>query len=135
MLAGLLSFLTALMVTIAMVWPAALVAADDPSIKGQLRADIQSSMEEFIDSRTKDGGYLHYDAAKGEVLTFNFKELQSGIVKKGDFYVCFADFTDSSGRLFDLDFLVRPVGAKLQTSQAIVHAVDGTKRAYHLESK
>ena len=118
-----------------LVWPAGLGAANDPSIQGQLRADIQASMRHFIDERASDGVYLHYDAATGELLTLKFKELHSGIVKKGDFYVSCADFTDSTGKLFDLDFLIRAVEDKLQTSQAIVHAVGGKKRAYHLESK
>ena len=39
-------------------------AADDPSIKGQIRTDIQASMAQFIkDRKLEDGSVIHYDPA------------------------------------------------------------------------
>ncbi|HEV8184546.1 MAG TPA: hypothetical protein VGP40_01230 [Chthoniobacterales bacterium] len=62
-------------------------------------------------------------------------KLHEGIVKKADFYVSYADFTDASGKKFDLDFLVLRDGENFKIADAVVHAVDGEKRPYHLESK
>ncbi|HDH09245.1 MAG TPA: hypothetical protein ENG96_07210 [Gammaproteobacteria bacterium] len=108
-------------------------AADDPSIKGDLRTDIQATMDTFIKSQTIDGTLRLYDPVEDVLLKVTLKKLHPGIVKKGNFFVSCADFVDSKGRKYDLDFLVVPAGDKLITTQAIVHSVDGKKRKYHLE--
>jgi len=108
-------------------------AADDPSIKGDLRANIQTTMDTFIKNQTIDGTLRLYDPVEDVLLKVKLKKLHPGIVKKGDFFVSCADFVDSKGRKYDLDFLVVPAGDKLIATQAIVHSVDGKKRKYHLE--
>ncbi len=110
-----------------------LLAADDPSIQGSLRAGIQQSMNNFIDYQTEDGQLYMYDNVDGKLLKLKLVELHSGIVKKGNFYVSCADFQDQSGRKIDVDFMVRVIDNALTTTQALVHSVDGKKRAYHLE--
>ena len=111
----------------------AVSAANDPAIKGDLRVNIQKSMNHFIDSQAVDGSMLVYDAVKGKLLKLKLDKLHDGIVKKGDFYVSCADFIDHKGRKVDIDFMVRPVGQELVTTQALVHSIDGKKRKYHLE--
>ena len=108
-------------------------AADDPSIKGDLRSNIQQSMNDYISHQSVDGAMYVYDTIKGSLLKLRLKELHSGIVKKGDFYVSCADFIDQKGRKIDIDFMVRPSGGKLITTQALIHSIDGKKRKYHLE--
>lgn len=108
-------------------------AADDPSIKGDLRSNVQQSMADFIQQQTIDGHMYVYDAVDGKLLSLKLKKLHSGIVKKGDFYVSCADFTDQKGQKIDVDFMVRSTGDKLITTQALVHSVAGEKRKYHLE--
>jgi len=108
-------------------------AANDPSIKGDLRTNIGASMNNFIKSQIIDNNYRIYDPVEGKLHTLKFEKLHEGIVKKGNFYVSCADFTDTRGRKFDLDFLVLPNGDKLHTTQAVIHAVAGKKRKYHLE--
>ena len=108
-------------------------AADDPSIKGDLRTNIQQSMQTYIDGQTINGHMYLFDSHKGELLKLTLDELHSGIVKKGDFYVSCADFKDQHGRKIDVDFLVRTTDSKYITTQGIVHSVDGKKRKYHLE--
>lgn len=112
-----------------------LYAADDPSIKDPLRTQIQTSMKDYIQAHTVGGTLPHYDPVSGDVLRLTFKEMHSGIVKKGDFYVSCADFTDPKGRKIDMDFFVVPDNGVQRTVQGIVHSVDGKKRAYQLESK
>jgi hypothetical protein len=110
-------------------------AGDDPSIKGDLRVRIQAAMNTYVASQTINGVFRVYDPVEGRLLRLKFKALHSGIVRKGDFYVSCADFVDQAGRRIDLDFLVLPDGRALRATQALVHSVDGKKRAYHLESK
>ena len=108
-------------------------AADDPSIKGKLRANIQTTMSKFINDHTVKRTFRIYDPVAGKLHKLKLDKLHKGIVKKGDFYVSCADFVDSKGRKFDLDFLVLPDGNKLVATQAVIHSVDGKKRKYHLE--
>lgn len=110
------------------------LAGDDPSIKGELREGIQASMKSFIDRNTVDGVYYIYDSIDNKMLNLTFKKLHDGIVKKSNFYVSCADFTNPGGKIVDLDFLVIPDGDKLLTTQAVVHSIDGKKRKYHLEN-
>ena len=108
-------------------------AGDDPSIKGDLRSNIQASMNDFISGQTVDETMFVYDAVDGKLLELSLDSLHSGIVKKGAFYVSCADFIDQHGRKIDVDFMVREKNNTLITTQALVHSVDGDKRAYHLE--
>lgn len=108
-------------------------AANDPKIKGDIRSNVQYSMQQFIDSNSVDGKLFLYDSNQGKLLKLKLDELHSGIVKKGDFYVSCADFKDQNGRKIDVDFLVVKNGNQLITTQGIVHSVNGKKRKYHLE--
>ncbi len=124
---------TAALVPLFLAGPVSL-AADDPSIKGNLRTNIKASMSDFINGQTIDNNYRIYDPIEGKLQKLKFDYLHEGIVKKGDFYVSCANFVDAkNGRKFDLDFLVLPDGDKLVATQAIIHSVDGKKRKYHLE--
>ena len=109
-------------------------AADDPSIKGELRQEIKVAMDQHIKATTVEGRYVIYDAIEGELLRLKFAELHEGVVKKGDFFVSCADFTVGDHK-YDLDFLVGRKGEKLRVFQALVHKVDGDKRPYHLEDQ
>jgi hypothetical protein len=110
-------------------------AADDPSIKDPARSEVQASMKKHVDDLTVDGTYHIYDPTVGRLHRLKFDKLHEGIVKKADFYVSCADFTDASGKKFDLDFLVLRDGENFKIADAVVHAVDGEKRPYQLESK
>jgi len=107
---------------------------NDPSIKGELRKTIQTSMQTFIDRNTVDGVYSIYDPIDGKLRQLTLVELHEGIVKKGNYYVSCADFIDSNKKIVDLDFLVIPAGDRLQVTQAVIHSADGKKRKYHLEN-
>jgi hypothetical protein len=109
-------------------------AADDPSIKGSLRDNIKTSMMTFIEKRMVDDTFIIYDAVDGRLMKLKYDKLHDGIIKKRDFYVSCADFFDEKGRKVDLDFLVIRDGDNLHTIQAVIHAIDGKKRKYHLEN-
>ena len=109
-------------------------SADDPSIKGETRTNTQKAMSGHIDQNTYDGDYIIYDAVTGKLLRLQLKELHAGIVKKDDFYVSCADFVDSQGNKYDLDFLVVDNGGNFEVFEAIVHKVNDDKRKYDLEN-
>lgn len=108
-------------------------AADDPSIKGDKRTAIQAAMQEHIDRNSVEDRYVLYDAVTDDVLKLRLIRLHDGIVKKGDYYVSCADFTDHDGTEFDLDFLVVEADGRFRALQGVVHKADGVKREYHLE--
>lgn len=109
-------------------------AADDPSIKGERRSAVQAAMQKHIDHNTVDGHYVMYDALTDGLLKLKLAKLHDGIVKKADYYVSCADFRDSAGTYFDLDFLVIEKEGRFRVLQGIVHKVGSVKRKYHLES-
>ncbi len=123
------------LLTLLAVATAPALAGDDPSIKGDLRQNIQAAMNRFVEEQTVEGVVRLYDPVAGTLLLLRLEELHSGIVRKGDFYVSCADFVDQDGRKIDVDFLVLPDGDRLIATQAIVHSVNGDKRKYHLETK
>ena len=122
-------------ITICLTLGAATAAfsADDPSIKGETRTKTQKAMSDHIKENNFDGSYIIYDAVTGDLLRLQFKELHKGIVKKDDFYVSCADFTDKQGNKYDLDFLVVDNDGNFEVYEAIVHKVNGEKRKYDLE--
>ena len=110
-------------------------AADDPSIKGELRADIKKAMLEHVAANTLDGDYIIYDAVEGELLRLKFDALHDGIVKKGDFYVACGDFNAHDGTYYDLDMLVADKGeGGMLVLQSVVHKKEDDKREYHVEN-
>lgn len=111
------------------------LAADDPSIKGDLRTNIKAAMMEHVQQTRIKGDYVIYDAVAGDLKRLALKELHEGIVKKGDFYVSCADFEDADGNLYDIDFLVAPSDNELRVMQALVHKVNDDKRKYHVEDE
>ena len=53
---------------------------NDPSIKGELRKTIHTSMQTFIDRNTVDGVYSIYDPFDGKLRQLTLVELHEGIV-------------------------------------------------------
>ncbi|MDA2919013.1 hypothetical protein MYX76_05885 [Desulfobacterota bacterium AH_259_B03_O07] len=108
-------------------------AADDPSIQGAPREKSQAAMNKHVGENSYNDHYIIYDAVDGKLRRLKFKELHSGLVKKGDFYVSCADFVDDEGNTYDLDFLVGEKDGEYSVYQAIVHKVNGKKRQYNIE--
>jgi len=108
-------------------------AADDPSIKGRMRTDIQAAMSKHVEEYSVEGRYAIYDTIKGELKWLKLQKLHDGIVKKGDFYVSCADFVDLKGKQYDIDFLVAKDEGSYRVLESVVHAEAGKKRKYHLE--
>jgi hypothetical protein len=108
-------------------------AADDPSIKGDIRGNIKSAMNKMIQHNSINNVYRIYGPVEGRLLNLTLVELHDGIVKKGDYYVSCADFRDTKGKLVDLDFLVANKEGRFIATQAVIHKIGSQKRQYHLE--
>lgn len=108
-------------------------AADDPSITGIPRTGSQQAMSDHIEHNMLGENYIIYDDVSGKLMVLEFKELHSGLVKKGDFYVSCADFVDAEGNKYDLDFFVAENSGEYRVYDAIVHKVNGDKRPYNLD--
>ncbi len=109
-------------------------AADDPSIKGQQRADIKASMAAHIETTKYKDAYLIFDAVAGGLKRLDFDHVHDGIVRKGEFFVSCADFYDAAEHLYDIDFLVVEEDGQYRVVQSLVHKIDGDKRKYHVEN-
>ena len=116
-------------------WANSASAGDDPSIKGELRANIQQAINGFVAERTVDGEFLLYDPVTNKVLRLTDADIHKGIVRKGDFYVSCAGFKDQKGRKIGVDIMVIADDDNLRASQAIVHKIEGAKRPYDLTSR
>ncbi|HEB72845.1 MAG TPA: hypothetical protein ENI77_09520 [Nitrospirae bacterium] len=121
------------MATFGFVLTSPAFAGNDPSIKGKQREGIQREMTNFIVKSQLDGHFLHYDPVSGELKKLKLDKLHDGIVKKGNFFVSCADFTDVKGKKYDLDFMVIEKNGKHHVVQTLVHAVEGKKRPYQVE--
>jgi len=127
------SFLRILILSLIFAVPTICLAADDPSIQGEPREKSQTAMKTYVDQNSLNDQYIIYDAVDGKLRRLKFKELHSGLVKKGDFYVSCADFVDDEGNTYDIDFLVGEKDGEYSVYQAIVHKVNGNKRQYSVE--
>lgn len=110
------------------------MAGNDASIKGTERVAIKTAMGQHVQANMLNSRYIIYDNQKGELKKLTLDNIHEGIVRKGDFFVSCVDFRDNSGKLYDLDFLVAKQGNDFRVIQALVHAVEGKKRPYHLEN-
>ncbi len=108
-------------------------AADDPSIKGQMRTDIQAAMTTHINYSLLDGKYVVFDGMDGKVMRLTYDALHKGIVHKGEFFVSCADFRDAAGTRYDLDLLVAETDDGYRVMQTVVHKVGDDERKYTVE--
>jgi len=108
-------------------------ASNDPSIKGEQRQGIQKAMQMHVNDNTVNGNYYIYDAVTNDVKSLKYKKLLSGIVKKENFYVSCAYFTDDMGKPYDMDLLVAENNGSYKVVDSILHKVDGEKREYEVK--
>ena len=109
-------------------------AGDDPSIPAKRKAGVQKAMAAHIDANRVGDHYVIYEAVAGKLLRLRFGELHAGVVRKGEFYVSCADFTDADGTPIDVDFLVAGDEDGFRVLEGVVHKVGDAKRPYHVEA-
>ena len=110
-------------------FPVSALAGDDPGIQGETRKGIHAAMAAYIDQARVGGFYYIYDPVADSVLELKFKELHSGIVKKGTYFASCADFS-AGETAYDLDFLVAEKDGVFKVIDVIVHKAGDQKRDY-----
>lgn len=121
------------LVSVLLTIPAAR-AEESKAVSQPTRTRTQDSMREFLKARTVEGILWLYDPVENKIRRLEPRGLHESVEKKSGFYVSCADYVDPSGRKFDVDILVQPSRRGFVTTQAVIHAVDGKKRPYELES-
>ena len=121
------------MFTFVLVSCIAAVAADEASIPADVKERARVAMEQFIKHEIEvKGTFLLSDPVENKILSLNFDKLHKGMMKFQDGYLACADF--SAGKTpYDIDFLVKVADGQYRVVKAAVHAVDGKKRAGHMD--
>ena len=118
---------------LALALPAIVWSGDDPSIPKEDKAKIQAAMDTHIQGLSDKKGLPVFDHKAQAVVHLKFKELHSGVAKKGDYFVSCADFIDSAGTLYDIDLLARPSGDQYMIVESFVHKKGGEKFPYEVK--
>ena len=121
------------MFTFVAVSGSAAVAADDASIPADVKERARAAMEQFVKHEVEvKGTFLLTDPVENKILSLNFDKLHKGMMKFQDGYLACADF-NAGKTSYDIDFLVKVVDGQYRVVKAAVHAVDGKKRAGHMD--
>ena len=81
-----------------------LVHAD--SIDITTRVDLQLGLKNYIESRTADEGYEHFNVETGKIVKLTLTKLHPIIFAHENKYMMCADFLDTNGNDILLDYIV-----------------------------
>ena len=107
----------------------------DTGIADNHRDAIQKAMQQHIESVTQlngNGKFPIYDPETRSVVQLDFDKFHNSVEIKGrklSYFISCADFKDSAGIMYDLDFLVSPNYGVVAT---LIHSKDGKKTAYDI---
>jgi len=82
------------------------------------------------DTQLKGGYFLVFDSAAKKVLQLTLDKVHKDRLSQvGDnlFFAC-SDFTETGGRMYDLDFFMKNVGGDLTVTDIMIHKEDGKAR-------
>lgn len=99
------------------IFSTSLVHAD--SIDMATRVDLQLGLSNYIDSRTADSGYEHFNVETGKIQKLTLKKLHPLIFANGNKYMMCADFLDTNGNDVLLDYIVSLSGTGFRVEQEI----------------
>ena len=124
-----------LLFCLALTLMAGQVAAADMGIADNHRDAIHKAMQKHIQSVSElngNGKFPMYDPETRSIVQLAFDKLHMSVEIKGRtmaYFVSCADFTDTAGVKYDLDFLVSPNYGVVAT---LIHSKDGKKTAYDI---
>ena len=88
------------------------------------KANLQATMQRYIDQQTVDGVFLYLEARSGKVRTLHPVSAHTRILSVGQYYVLCFDFRDNKGQDVNVDFYL----ARKNTSYVVFHtAIDDRK--------
>ena len=89
------------------------------SIDMEIRVDLQLGLKNYIESRTSDNVYEHFNVETGKIEKLTLKNLHPVIFAKGNKYMMCADFLDTYGNDVLLDYIVSSSGDEFRIEQEI----------------
>jgi len=110
-------------------------------LSGQAFANenIQGTMNDYVNKLIKQNGFLPV-VHLGKILKLDIKKsskypdgFHSGVKSNGHLHASCADFVDSKGVKYDIDFLVSKSNSGYEVVQPIVHSINGKKNKYDLD--
>jgi len=93
--------------------------ANASSLDMETRVNLQMGLKDYVESRTSDSGYEHFDVATGRVERLTLKNLHPLIFVNGPKYMMCADFLDTDGNDVLLDYIVSMTGNEFRVEQEI----------------
>ncbi len=103
---------------------ATLIALATSARAGTLTTDqrvaLQMKLIDYIDERTIDGKFLHFDADRKETTALYPAHLHPRIIPIDDIYFLCADFRDVDGKAVEVDFVARIVDGDARILQTMV---------------
>lgn len=99
-----------------------------PTARPSVPATV-SVIENHIGANSDTGVYTITDPRSGQDLALSLVEVHTGAhpVESGETYHC-ADFTDTDGALYDLDFYVGVQEGAPEVVEVLIHKVNGKER-------
>ena len=93
------------------------VQADSMDMK--LRVDLQMGLKNYIESRTSENLYEHFNVESGKIDSLVLKNLHPLIFVNESKYMMCADFLDANGNDVLLDYIVSLDGGEFRVEQEI----------------
>ena len=81
------------------------------------KANLQATMQRYIDQQTVDGVFIYLEARSGKVRTLHPVSAHTRILSVGQYYVLCFDFRDDKGQDVNVDFYL----ARKNTSYVVFH--------------
>ena len=85
------------------------------------RVALQLALMEYVDAKTFDGRFLHFDAEQKELLGLYPANLHPMIVPATGFYFLCADFRDDQGGKVDVDFVATKTESGFRVIQTMIN--------------
>jgi len=89
------------------------------SVELNTQVELQIGLKRYIEARTVDNKYEHFNVESGKIEQLVLKNLHPVIFVTGSKYLMCADFVDSSGGDFLLDYIISLTGNDFQVEQEI----------------
>jgi hypothetical protein len=92
------------------------------------KAQLQASMQTYIDRRLVKGAYLSLDRVSGVVRELHPIAAHPIILKMGKYFILCSDFRDQKGNSVNIDFYLAPRGNRYVVFEALVDERSGLQR-------
>jgi len=104
--------------------------AQADSIEMKTRIDLQMGLKHYIEARTSDNVYEHFNVESGEIEPLVLKNLHPVIFVNGSKYMMCADYLDANGNDVLIDYIVSLTGNEFQVEQEIPGKRDYLKQLF-----